>query len=276
MAQKLENPYLTWLQTLQNSGTGYQQALTNWQKAVADAWQTPSAYWQTVGSIQAERADALAQWWSQAPAHAAKVMQAQGWPQWVGATMEWQGHTIAQAINLSTSTDAYRANLWQQWVNLAMRNAPAMPVSAQPVPQSAPRQQPTAQPRAQAQQAAQPQASVPAPQPLPQPAPFKPQPAPTRRDDQPSAPPAKPVVNVAHVQVQAPRPVFAQTTAPAAQDMPLLNSATGTHGSPSPAAVISPTATSVMRSSTGSTIAAAAAARRSVVARRQSRRRTPR
>lgn len=252
------NPLEMWLNFLNTCQT---QGGTNaFAKSTADAWQAPAAYWQTVASIMGTRAQTTSKILENAPKHLQAIASAKSWPEYVGASMAWYGECMASAIQLDTTTQAQRAGLWNQWSHLAARNTPQQQC---PTPQQTPTQTSTQT----AKQPEQPKAFIPAPQPIPP----RPQPMPIRVP-QPAPPP--PVINT------LPRPSYTPISTPLTpqpannvvaeikpepqQEMPLL---TGTHSS---------TAHSVMRSSTGATVAASAAARRSVVARRSQRRRSPR
>lgn len=271
--------------------TQWQQACRQWQSNAESVWTSPSAYWQTVASIQSARARSISAWWQQQPQAITQIMSSRSWPEWCANITRWQGETIAATAEINATTQAYRMHLLAQWQQIARQFTPA---ALQDIQAAMPPSMPTPQPKVTP--VVTPQAPAPKVQ-ISQPAPVQVAPVPAvtaQPKEQPKpvniaptvttslATPvvSKPVEQQAKPQPQIqpqpkpalqPQPVAQQQTvvsnsiaAGSTSQLPLMNGTTG---------IVSPTANSVMRNGAGSTIAAAAAARRSVVARRATSRR---
>jgi hypothetical protein len=312
----MTNPWQNWLEALTQAGnnaasssnpalTAYNQGWQQWAATMANAWQSPSEFWQTVSAIQTVRAQSISQFWQQQPQQFATLISCQSWPQACGHLTQWCGNNAIQAINLSVTTQAYRANLWQQWSrNLQppqpqqsfngpqavtslwaeLPTASAQPAAPQASPKSAP--QPGVTPAAAKASASQPAAAptstakaINTPAEATATTPWHMQSHyPTQHltsGSQSNTSAAAPAKQQAAAKPQ-PQPVAKpapQTTVaqqhPQQESMPLMN---GTTGTPTHSTTSS-TANSVMRTNGGSITSAAAATRRSVVARRASGRR---
>lgn len=315
----MTNPWQNWLEALTQASnsatsssnpalTAYNQGWQQWATTMANAWQTPSEFWQTVSAIQTVRAQSISQFWQQQPQQFTTLLSCQSLPQACGHLTQWCGNNAIQAVNLAVTTQAYQSNLRQQWSRSLQ---PAQPQTFS-VPESVTSlwAETTAKPKAATPQPAPQtaatqsvQAAQPVAQPTPQPVaakPVEPQPAPasakainTPAEATATTPwhmqshyPTQHITsspsNTAAVtpakQQAASKPQPVAKPAPQAavaqqqsqqQSMPLMN---GTTGTPTHTTTSS-TANSVMRTNGGSITSAAAATRRSVVARRASGRR---
>lgn len=263
----MTNPWQNWLQAFTQTCnaatqsqnpllTAYTQGWQQWCNATCNAWQTPSGFWQAVSAIQTARAQSISNFWQQQPQQFAALINCQTVPQACARLTQWCGSNAVQAVNLAVTTQAHRANLWQQWA----RAAQPQPQQGFPSPSSQPSAPLWAETPAKA-----------APAPATQPAARTTTSAPERATPwhMQSHYPTQHITQAAAPATVKPQAVVKPLPQPAAQqDMPLMNGTTGTIGHPT----TSSTANSVMRTN-GSSIASAAATRRSVVARRSTNRR---
>lgn len=251
----MTNPWQTWLQTLAQTGetmahapnpllAAYAQGWQRWQNTCANAWQTPSEFWQTVSAIQTARAQSISHFWQQQPQQLSAFIAAESVPQACAQLTRWYGSNAVQAINLAVTTQAHRSNLWQQWVRAAQ-----------------PATTPTATPQATTPSTASSSGNN--------------TPGTSKANTQPATKAAEAPVTPWHMQshyptqhLTQPQPAAAPAQPAGTEQMTLLNGTTGLAH-----AVTSSTANSVMRGNPGGTASAAAVARRSVVARRASNRR---
>lgn len=285
----MTNPWQIWMQTItqacegatqsQNPAlTAYTQLCQQWANASSNAWQMPSEFWQTVSAIQTSRARSISQFWQQQPQEFSAFMNAQTVPQACGQFTQWCGNNAIQAINLAVTTQAFRANLLQQWSracqpvqpqnfstpqttgnlwsepssnNSSSSSSTGSTGAASQAQNKSSRTASSASASASSQQAT---ATVSAPW-------HMQSHYPTQHITQ-----AKVVAAASKPAVQTQAVAAQQTQAPVSQQSSLLNGTTGT------VATVSSTANSVMRTN-GSSITAAAATRRSVVARRATNRR---
>ncbi len=252
-------------QLTQQYASQWQQACQQWQQSIEGAWSSPASFWQTVASIQSARARCIAEICQQQPQYISQLFQCTSYPQLIECLSRWNGHTLTSLTNLNITTQAQRSHLWAQWQQQMpfattsqaalskMWNATSFWSNTQAAssfanfgntsgsaraPQAQPQSQQQAQSQPKPQQAPQQQPQA-AQQPVQQSQPVQQQPAQTATVQQASS-------------------STAQQPASSTQQLNLM-----TNESPT----ISSTANSVMRASSGNTIAAAAA-RRSVVARR--------
>jgi hypothetical protein len=94
--------------------SAFQTMLNTLPAQAAQTWHKPTQFWQTIESIQTLRAQAISQWWQQAPQHLAAIQQAPTPTAKLGAMLNWQGQTVAQQWHLWAATQAHRTHMVQQ------------------------------------------------------------------------------------------------------------------------------------------------------------------
>lgn len=294
-----------------NFTTQWQQACQKWQSGVEGASTTPAAFWQSISSIQSAQARFVSEFFQRQPQHFTTLFQCKTFPQVVECISRWNGHNLTAAINLGIVMQAHRgsffaqwqrqfpttanatalANMWKSGLNTAQTatqstaqsnnfsnafntnfastlannfaNAFTSNNSSANTTKASTSSTPTAGTVSTASTATQQNATQ--SNPIAQ-ATTSPTQTAQAQANQPAAQATAQIIAAPSITAHT-----ALTQPETTEQLTLLNGTTGN-------AVISSTANSVMRSSTGSTIAAAAAARRSVVARRtaNNRRRAPR
>lgn len=118
MTTSQNNPFATWQNFWQNQGTSVGQASNTAQ----NFWQANACYWQTVGSIMTARGNSVTQWWQQLPQHLNQLASCTTAPEFIEACMKWHAQTVAQACQLTETTQTERAYLYKQWQQLAGRS----------------------------------------------------------------------------------------------------------------------------------------------------------
>ncbi len=234
------------------------------------AWQGPSAYWQTVAGIMNQRgqtADALFGLQLQA---LQKFASCRSWADYVGACSQLQAQCVLQFTELTVHTQQQRQNLWQTWQLLATRQAPSNLFSqwSAGLPHTAQAQPTVSTSKAEVKSSVAQPAATAAPNPSRVNVPTVPAATikPETKLERLPLPEAAPAVSAPQTQAKL---QAEQSTA-----MPVAETVSTAPSSPQPLPfpTISRTGdASVVRSGTGATIAAAAATRRSVIARRSQR-----